>query len=236
MNKIYALVWNQTQGCWNVVHEGARRRRRSGSGKGLVVAVASLLALTGLPSAFALPTGGVVVSGSADILTQGPNMSINQHTDKLITNWNDFSVQANQSVNFNQPTSTSIALNRVVGVNGSNIQGQINANGRVFLINPNGVVFGQGSQVNVGGLVATTRNISDADFKAGNYKFSGTAATEVVNRGSIIAADGGSVALLGAKVRNEGTINAQNGRVALAAGNGFTVSFDDNQLLDLHVD
>ncbi|MFP3548844.1 filamentous hemagglutinin N-terminal domain-containing protein, partial [Rhizobium sp. SIMBA_035] len=79
----------------------------------------SLLALTGLPSAFALPTGGEVVSGSADILTQGPNMSINQHTDKLITNWNDFSVQTNQSVTFNQPTSTSIALNRVVGVNGS---------------------------------------------------------------------------------------------------------------------
>ncbi|MBB1613213.1 adhesin [Pseudomonas sp. UMC65] len=235
MNKIYALVWNQAQGCWNVTHEGARRRR-TGSGKGLVVAVASLLALTGLPSAFALPTGGEVVSGSADILTQGPNMSINQHTDKLITNWNDFSVQANQSVTFNQPTSTSIALNRVVGVNGSQIHGQINANGRVFLINPNGVVFGQGSQVNVGGLVATTRDISDADFKVGNYKFTGDSAAEVVNQGSITAADGGGVALLGAKVTNQGTINAQNGRVALAAGNGFTVSFDDNQLLDLHVD
>ncbi|MGE8352901.1 MAG: GLUG motif-containing protein [Pseudomonas protegens] len=235
MNKIYALVWNQAQGCWNVTHEGARRRR-TGSGKGLVVAVASLLALTGLPSAFALPTGGEVVSGSADILTQGPNMLINQHTDKLITNWNDFSVQANQSVTFNQPTSTSIALNRVVGVNGSQIHGQINANGRVFLINPNGVVFGQGSQVNVGGLVATTRDISDADFKAGNYKFTGDSAAEVVNQGSITAADGGGVALLGAKVTNQGTITAQNGRVALAAGNGFTVSFDDNQLLDLHVD
>ncbi|NBF10766.1 GLUG motif-containing protein [Pseudomonas sp. Fl4BN1] len=235
MNKIYALVWNQAQGCWNVTHEGARRRR-TGSGKGLVVAVASLLALTGLPSAFALPTGGEVVSGTADILTQGSNMSINQHTDKLTTNWNDFSVQSNQSVTFNQPSSTSIALNRVVGVNGSNIQGQINANGRVFLINPNGVVFGQGSQVNVGGLVATTRDISDADFKAGNYKFTGDSAAEVVNQGSITAADGGGVALLGAKVTNQGTITAQNGRVALAAGNGFTVSFDDNQLLDLHVD
>ena len=236
MNKVYALVWNQTQGCWNVAHEGARRRRRSGSGKGLVVAVASLLALVGMPLAFALPTGGQVVSGSADILAQGPNMSINQHTDKLTTNWNDFSVQANQSVTFNQPSSTSIALNRVVGVNGSNIQGQINANGQVFLINPNGVVFGNKAQVNVGGLVATTRDISDADFKAGRYTFSGTAATEVANLGSITAADGGSVALLGAKVRNEGTIKAQNGRVALAAGNSFTVSFDSNQLLDLHVD
>ncbi|MCD9569172.1 GLUG motif-containing protein [Pseudomonas protegens] len=235
MNKIYALVWNQAQGCWNVTHEGARRRR-AGSGKGLVVAVASLLALTGLPSAFALPTGGEVVSGSADFHTQGQHMSINQQTDKLVTQWKDFNVQNGQSVTFNQPTSTSIALNRVVGVNGSQIHGQINANGRVFLINPNGVVFGQGAQVNVGGLVASTRDISDADFKAGNYKFAGTSAAEVVNQGSITAADGGSVALLGARVTNQGTIKAQNGRVALAAGDGFTVSFDDNQLLDLHVD
>lgn len=235
MNKIYALVWNQAQGCWNVTHEGARRRR-AGSGKGLVVAVASLLALTGLPSAFALPTGGEVVSGSADFHTQGQHMSINQQTDKLVTQWKDFNVQNGQSVTFNQPTSTSIALNRVVGVNGSQIHGQINANGRVFLINPNGVVFGQGAQVNVGGLVASTRDISDADFKAGNYKFAGSSAAEVVNQGSITAADGGGVALLGARVTNQGTIKAQNGRVALAAGDGFTVSFDDNQLLDLHVD
>jgi len=236
MNKIYALVWNQAQGCWNVTHEGARRRRRSGSGKGLVVAVASLLALTGLPSAFALPTGGEVVSGSADFHTQGSHLSINQRTDKLVTQWQDFNVQNGQSVTFKQPSSTSIALNRVVGVNGSQIHGQINANGRVFLINPNGVVFGSKAQVNVGGLVASTQNLSDADFSAGNYQFAGTSAATITNHGVIAAADGGSVALLGAKVRNEGTIKAQGGRVALAAGDSFTVSFDNNQLLDLQVD
>ncbi|WP_404938586.1 GLUG motif-containing protein [Pseudomonas sp. JDS08PS003] len=236
MNKIYALVWNQAQGCWNVTHEGARRRRRSGPSKGLVVAAASLLALVGLPSAFALPTGAEVVSGSADMQTQGQHLSINQHSDKLITHWKDFNVGAEQSVTFNQPSSTSIALNRVIGVNGSQIQGQINANGRVFLINPNGVVFGQGAQVNVGGLVASTQNLSDADFKAGNYKFAGTSEAQIVNRGSITAADGGAIALLGANVRNEGTIKAQGGSVALGAGNGFTVSFDNNQLLDLQVD
>lgn len=236
MNKVYALVWNQAQGCWSVTDEGARRCRRSGTRKGLVVMVAGLLSLGGLPAAFALPTGGEVVSGSADIVTQGQQMSINQHTNKLITNWQDFSVQADQSVTFNQPSSTSIALNRVVGVNGSQIQGQINANGQVFLINPNGVVFGQGAQVNVGGLVASTQNISDDNFSAGNYTFSGTSTASVVNNGSITAADGGSVALLGAKVSNEGKIVAQNGRVALGAGGAFTVSFDDNNLLDLQVD
>ncbi|BAQ79417.1 two-partner secretion domain-containing protein [Pseudomonas sp. St29] len=236
MNKIYALVWNQAQGCWNVAHEGARRRRRSGAGKGLVVAVAGLLALAALPAAQALPSGGQVVSGSADMQTQGKHLSINQHSDKLITNWKDFNVAADQSVTFNQPTRASIALNRVIGVNGSQIHGRINANGQVFLINPNGVVFGSRAQVNVGGLVASTQNLSDADFSAGSYRFAGTSGAEIVNHGSISAADGGSVALLAAKVRNEGTVKARGGRIALAAGNAFTVSFDNDPLLDLQID
>lgn len=238
MNKVYALVWNQAQGCWSVTDEGARRRRRSGTRKGLVVMVAGLLGIGVLPVAFALPTGGTVVSGTADILTfdNGKQMSINQHTDKLITNWNDFSVNRGQTVTFSQPTKTSVALNRVIGVNGSNIQGQINANGQVFLINPNGVVFGNNAQVNVGGLVASTQNITDANFTAGNYKFAGTSQAEVVNNGMITATDGGGVALIGKTVRNEGTIKAQKGSVALGGGNEFTVSFDSNNLLDLKVD
>ncbi|MBP5103839.1 hypothetical protein CLA18_08945 [Pseudomonas protegens] len=236
MNKIYALVWNQAQGRWNVAHEGARRHRRSGAGKGLIVAAASVLALACLPSAFALPTGGAVVSGSADISTQGDHMLINQNTNKLITNWNDFSVQTGQSVTFNQPTSTSIALNRVMGANGTDIQGTIKANGQVFLINPNGVVFGQGAQVNVGGLVASTQGISNKQFNAGNYQFSGTSNAAIVNRGQIIAADGGNVALLAANVVNDGTIQAQNGRVVLGAGNAFKVSLDHDNLLSLQVD
>ena len=238
MNRVYALVWNQAQGCWNVTHEGARRCRRAGSGKGLLVAAASVLAMAGLPSAFALPTGGAVVSGTADILTfdYDKQMAINQSTDKLILNWNDFSVDGGQTVTFNQPKSTSIALNRVIGANGSSIQGRINANGQVFLINPNGVVFSKNAQVNVGGLVASTHDIKNADFTAGNYKFSGPSTGDMVNEGSITAADGGSVALLGRIVNNQGTIKAQRGRVALGAGDGFTVSFDSNNLLDLKVD
>ena len=238
MNKIYAWVWNQAQGCWNVTHEGARRRRRAGSGKGLLVAVASALTIGGLPSAFALPSGETVVSGTADILRydEQQQMSINQHTDKLILNWNDFSVEGGQTVTFNQPQSTSIALNRVIGANGSNIQGRINANGQVFLINPNGVVFSKSAQVNVGGLVASTQDMKNADFMAGNYKFAGTSTGRMINDGSITAADGGSVALIGRVVNNQGTIKAKNGRIALGAGDGFTVSFDSNNLLDLKVD
>jgi filamentous hemagglutinin family protein len=85
-------------------------------------------------------------------------MSINQHTDKLITNWHDFSVAGGERVSFHQSTSQSLALNRLIGNNGSRIDGQISANGRVFLVDRNGVLFGSGAQVNIGGLVASTQS------------------------------------------------------------------------------
>ncbi|AOI82216.1 GLUG motif-containing protein [Burkholderia cepacia] len=237
MNKAYSLVWNEAQGGWCAVSETARRHGKTGGGKRLLAAGVSLLGLAAT-SAYALPTGGAVASGKADIATSadGKMMSINQHTDKLITNWQDFSVAGGERVSFQQPDVKSIALNRVIGTNGSQIHGQIDANGKVFVVNPNGVVFGAGAQVNVGGLVASTKNISDADFLAGNYRFSGASGQSVENAGTIEAAKGGSVALLGARVSNTGVIRAKAGRVALGAGNAFTVNFDGNGLLNLQVE
>ena len=236
MNKTYALIWNQTQGCWSAVGETARRRTKPGSAK-RVAAALSLLGFTSLPT-FALPTGENIAAGKADIVREndGKSMSINQHTDKLITNWNDFSIAGNERVSFHQPGTTSIALNRVVGNNGSQIHGQLDANGKVFLVNPNGVLFGSGAQINVGGLVASTQNIADADFLAGNYRFSGNSTASIVNDGHIAADDGGSVALLGARVSNNGVIQAKMGRIALGAGNTFKVNFDGNDLLSLQVE
>ncbi|MBY4728826.1 GLUG motif-containing protein, partial [Burkholderia contaminans] len=181
--------------------------------------------------------GESVTSGKADFVRSddGRTMNINQHTDKLVTNWQDFSIAGGERVSFHQPDSQSLALNRVIGSTGSRIDGNLSANGRVFLVNPNGVMFGGGAQVNVGGLVASTQNLSDADFLAGNYRFSGSSTASVVNSGTITAADGGSVALLGARVANNGTIQAKLGRVALGAGNAFTVNFDGNGLLNLQV-
>ena len=238
MNKTYALVWNQTQGCWSAVGETARRRGKSAGGKRVVAAAAvSLLGFAALP-AFALPTGENITHGKADILrdADGKSMSINQHTDKLVTNWQDFSVAGGERVSFHQPGTRSIALNRVIGNNGSQIHGNIDANGKVFLVNPNGVLFGSGAQINVGGLVASTQNISDADFVAGNYRFAGSSNASIVNDGRITAADGGSVALLGARVSNNGVIQAKMGRVALGAGNAFKVNFDGSDLLSLQVE
>lgn len=237
MNKSYALVWNQAQGCWNVASEGARRRGKSGGARRVIAAAVALLGLGALAPAHALPTGNVIVSGTGNVASynNGRDMSINQSSDKLIINWNGFSINAGEKVSFNQPDSNSIALNRVVSANASNIQGQIDANGRVFLVNPNGMVFGQTAQVNVGGLVASTQDISNADFNSGTYRFAGGAGASIINSGRITAAPGGSVALLGRTVNNTGLIQAQMGRVALGAGNDFTVSFDASNLLNLKV-
>ncbi|AOK20399.1 filamentous hemagglutinin [Burkholderia cepacia] len=237
MNKTYALVWNHAQGCWNAVGETARRRGKAGGSKLVAAGAVSLLGLAALP-AHALPTGHAVVAGQADIATSvdGRTMSINQHSDKLITNWQDFGVAGGERVSFHQPDSTSIALNRVIGTHGSQIDGRIDANGKVFLVNPNGVMFGAGSQVNVGSLVASTQNLTDADFLAGNYRFAGTSAATVANAGNITAADGGSVALLGARVSNTGVIHAKMGRIALGAGHAFKVNFDGSDLLSVQVE
>src|SRR6185436_5233170 len=101
---------------------------------------------------------------------------INQATDKAIINWQDFSIATGSSVTFNQPGTSSIALNRVLGSTPSTINGDLFANGHVWLINGNGVLFGKGAQVNVGSLIATSADMSDQDFMSGNYKFGSASA------------------------------------------------------------
>ena len=163
------------------------------------ILAASLLLAFG-SNAWALPTGGAVSAGAASI-TGGPGTTtIGQATQNVAINWQGFSIGQGEAVRFVQPNSSAVALNRVVGSDPSSILGSLSANGKVFLVNPNGILFGIGAQVNVGGLVASTLNISDADFMAGRHKFAGAGNGTVVNQGSITAADGGYVALLGASV------------------------------------
>ena len=233
MNRTYALIWNHALGAWAVAHEHARKR---GKGAGAVLATSLVLA----SSAFAadLPTGGQVVSGSGSI--NQPNaqqMVIDQASNKLAIDWQSFDIGSGNKVTFNQPGTDSIALNRVLGADGSKIMGQLDANGRVFIINPNGVLFGSGAQVNVGGLVASTLDLSVSDFEAGNYAFKGNSSNaSVINNGRISAADGGSVALLGGTVSNNGVIVANQGTVALAAGNAVTLDFAGDGLLNVQID
>jgi filamentous hemagglutinin family protein len=120
-----------------------------------------------------LPTGVQIVGGVGSISQSGQVMTINQSSAKLAADWQSFSIGAGNTVNFVQPSASSVALNRVLGSDVSVIQGALNANGQVFLINPNGVLFTPTAQVNVGGLIAATLNLSTADFMTGNYKFEG---------------------------------------------------------------
>ncbi|WP_321348697.1 MBG domain-containing protein [Halopseudomonas oceani] len=183
-----------------------------------------------------LPTGGNIVGGSGSISQDGNSLNVQQNSDRLITNWDSFDIGAGNTVNFYQPGSNSVALNRVIGEDASAIYGNLNANGKVFLVNPNGVLFGEGAAVNVGALVASTLSLSDQDFNDGNYQFQGDGNNAaVINRGSITA-DGGAVALLGGQVSNHGIIQANQGTVALAAGDKITLDFAGDGLLNVTVD
>lgn len=154
----------------------------------------------------------------------------------MSANWQSFNIAPSETVNFQQPNTAAIAVNRIADTNGTQIFGHLNANGQVYLINPNGILFGQGAQVNVGGLVASTLDVNDASLTAPSRTFSGSGAGSVVNQGRITAADGGSVALLGNTVSNQGVITAQLGTVALGAGSAATLTFNGNNLVKMQID
>jgi len=183
----------------------------------------------------AAPTGGVVTSGTATI-TAGQQTIIRQYTNNAIINWNSFGINPGELVQFIQPSALSAVLNRVVGTDPSLILGSLQANGRVFLLNPNGILFGKTAQINVGSLMASTLSMKDSDFLNGSYIFAqdpAHALASVVNQGTIAALPGGYVVLIAPIVDNEGTISAPSGQVRLAAGTNATVSFDPSGVLDI---
>ncbi len=185
----------------------------------------------------ALPQGGQIVGGSGSITQQQNLTDIRQHTQSLAINWNSFNLSEQDVVNFYQPSASSIALNRILSSNASQIFGQINANGRVVLVNSNGVFFGQTASVNVGGLIASGLDIGVNDFMNGDYRFNATDSADgiVKNSGTIQASLGGSVALLGKQVENSGYIGANLGSVALATGHQAVLSFDPEGLLGIRI-
>ncbi|MGH6691963.1 MAG: filamentous hemagglutinin N-terminal domain-containing protein, partial [Gammaproteobacteria bacterium] len=159
-----------------------------------------------------------VVHGAAAIHQAGNLLQITNSPNAII-NWQSFSIGANEITRFLQQSASSAVLNRVTTQNPSTILGALQSNGRVFLINPNGILFGAGAQVDVAGLVASTLNMSDADFLGGRLRFTDGLGKSVVNEGSINTGTGGSVYLIGSGVTNNGIIRSPQGEVVLAAGN-----------------
>ncbi|EGT7584695.1 filamentous hemagglutinin N-terminal domain-containing protein [Salmonella enterica] len=184
-----------------------------------------------------LPTGGQVVAGQGSISTSGNQMTIQQHTHGLVTSWNSFDIGKNHTVQFVQPDSSAVALNRVTGGHESQILGTLNANGQVMLVNPAGVMFGKGAKVNTAGLVASTKNIRTEDFMAGRYTFSGGShpGAEVVNQGSLTTTKGGYIVLAADRVRNSGTITTPSGKTVLAAAEKVTLQLDNTGLASVSV-
>lgn len=188
-------------------------------------------ALTTSGVAYALPQGAEIQYGQATLQTANHQLTIHQGSPQLIANWQSFGVAAHEAVQLLQPAQ-GLALFRVVGTEATHIYGQLTATGSLFLINPNGVLFGQGAQVDVGGLVASTMQMSNVDFLSGRYQLNtnGNSAS-VTNQGVIKAADGGYIVLLANSVNNSGTLLANKGSVVLGAAQSAELDFYGNGLV-----
>ncbi|MGX9963215.1 two-partner secretion domain-containing protein [Roseomonas sp. F4] len=186
----------------------------------------------------ARPQGGAVVAGQASISQTASRTQVQQTTDRAVLEWQSFNVGANHQVDIRQPAATSWSLNRVTGPDPSAIAGRVTSNGGVALVNPNGVLFHQGAQVDVGALIATTADTANRAFMEGRMNFdrpSPRPGARVENRGRITVADRGLAALVAPEVANSGIIQARLGRVALAGGEAFALDLAGDGLLSLDV-
>lgn len=204
----------------------------------ILISTTAVVCITLSTPVIANPQGGVVAAGGATIQQTPGSTVINQTTGKAIINWQSFNIGASELTHFQQPNG-GIALNRINPTQGvSQIYGRLTATGQIILINPAGIFFGPGSFVNVGGLIATTSNLSDQDFLSGNYHFTRDLnySGSIINEGTIIAADHGLIALVGNNVQNNGVIEANLGQVVLASGSAFTMNFDGTNLINFTID
>ncbi|MCT8124554.1 filamentous hemagglutinin N-terminal domain-containing protein [Alishewanella sp. BS5-314] len=265
MNRIYRLIWDPIQQQVVVVSEKAKSRGKKGRIVGAVMAAGLMsqgawassvaafdpvqagmtgvapqrvaMAVSNALPANTLPRNGTVTVGEITINSAGNVMNIEQATQRGAINWHSFSVGSDATVNFLQPNSSAITLNRVVGHERSVIDGAINANGQVWVLNSHGVLFNRDAQVNVGSLIATTLDMSDADFVAGSSTFeAGSGRGSIINLGTLQAADAGYIALLGQQVANEGVIHARLGTAMLAAADKLTLNFNGDSLVGVTIE
>ncbi|MBF0511495.1 MAG: filamentous hemagglutinin N-terminal domain-containing protein, partial [Candidatus Omnitrophica bacterium] len=180
----------------------------------------------------------VISGGSITVSNPSQNKTVvSTSTVSTILGYNNFSVPANQSYVFDQPSVSSRLLIRSQGSDPSLIYGSLSSNGALFLVNLNGIIFGPHAQVNAPAVLASTLDITNEDFLKGNYKFfkNGPNAS-IVNQGRIAAQPGGFVALLSQAVSNQGVILADLGTVALASGNQMTLALDSLDQISVVVD
>jgi filamentous hemagglutinin family protein len=188
------------------------------------VALAVGLAIAPMAPAYANPTGPQVAAGAASFSTAGNALTVTNAPGTII-NWQSFSIGAGEITRFQQQSALSAVLNRVTGANPSSLLGTLSSNGRVFLVNPHGILVGQGAVIETAGFIASTLNIRDEDFLAGRLRFEGGGQGVLRNEGAIRAS--GDIFLVGPRVENTGLIRSDNGSVLLAAGQSVTITSPD---------
>ncbi len=189
-----------------------------------------------MSTAGANPGGARVVHGRAAFHVPGPGVLNITNTPNAIINWRNFSIRAGEITRFIQQSPSSAVLNRVVGVDPSQLLGLLASNGRVFLINPNGIVIGSGAVIDTAGFVASTLNITDENFLKGKLQFEGSPDSgAIVNRGFIKTRNNGDVYLLAPNIENSGVIESEGGRLLLAAGRKITISSLDGSGLHFEI-
>ncbi len=218
---------------------GSKTKKRKGLWTDIVLHILFFVSPLLLMSvSYANPVLNSVVAGGINVQQTGSTVQVNQTTQRGIISWDSFNISAGEKTKFNQPNSSAVTLNRINAQQGpSRILGQITANGTIILVNGAGLFFGSGATVNVGSIIASTSNISNANFMAGKYIFDEPSkrAGAIINKGLITAGDYGVVALLGAQVENDGTIKARLGNIVLGSGSQFTLDFNGDQLITFAV-
>ncbi len=218
----------------------AMRRRKTWQRQAAAI-TAAMMAMSVGGIAYAMPQGEVIRSGKGEITRQDKDMTVNQDSKRLAIDWSGFDIANDERVTFRQPDKDSVALNRVVGDAASVIDGTLSGNGHVYVINPNGVLFGKNASVDVGSLVASTAKLSDSDmtnFADANgitMAIPEDSSAKVINAGTI-RAEGGLVVLHAAEVENSGTITNPEGTTALAAARNLSLSADTAGKINFTVD
>ena len=182
------------------------------------------------------PTGAQVINGTVSMVKPNATTLNVTNTPGTIINWQGFSIGAGETTRFIQQSSSSAVLNRVVGADISAINGQLLSNGRVFLINPAGIIIGPSGSIDTAGFVGSTLNMQNADFLAGKLRFSGDATSgAIINQGWIHTSYGGNVLLVAPRIENSGLIQTPGGELILAAGQKVTVSSLDQEGVQFEV-
>ena len=193
-----------------------------------VISVLALAPLAVLPRGYALPMGAQVVAGQVNVAQSGAAMTLTQGTKNAIVNWQSFNLGAGENLRLAQSGADAALLARVTGGDPTALLGALKADGKLFLINPKGIVVGPGAVIDTAAFTASTLDVADADFlRGGAMTFQGDSAAGIVNLGQISAREG-SVRLFAHTVKNAGTIAAPQGAANLAAGTEIYVGSPDD--------